>query len=76
MTPINQRSTALAQLEQKYLESTDMSLLDFMIIVATEIFDGVSNSDFTDYFVTNFDFADATEVLAYYDNPLRHLWNA
>jgi len=66
----------LAELEQKYLDSTDMTLLDFMIALAMNVFDGVSDSRFTDYFVDNFDFADATEVLAYYDNPLRHLWNA
>ena len=76
MTPINLRSTALTQLEQKYLESTDMSLLDFMIAVATSIFDGASDVGFTNYFVTNFGFIDADDVLAYYHNPLRQLWNA
>tara|TARA_R100000742_G_C4167150_1_gene6695 strand:+ start:73 stop:294 length:222 start_codon:yes stop_codon:yes gene_type:complete len=69
-------STVLAQLEKKYLESTDMSLLDFMIAVAMNVFDGASDSRFTDYFVSNFDFVDATDVLAYYNNPLRQLWNA
>ena len=66
----------LAQLEKKYLDSTDMTLLDFMIALAMNVFDGASDSRFTDYFVENFDFADATEVLAYYNNPLRQLWNA
>ena len=74
--PMDPTSTVLAQLEKKYLETTDMSLLDFMIGVAMNVFDGASDPRFTDYFVSNFDFVDATDVVAYYNNPLVQLWNA
>ena len=73
---MNPTSTVLAQLEKKYIETTDMSLLDFMIGLAMNVFDGPSDPRFTDYFVSNFDFVDATDVVAYYNNPLVQLWNA
>ena len=67
MTPRNLRSTMLEQLEDKFA-TTEMTMIDFMISLATSVFDGVSNSDFTDYFVTNGYFDCATDVIAYYDN--------
>ena len=69
MTPPHLRTIALAQLKNKYETTYEMSLIDFMISVAECVTDGVSNSDFTDYFVTNGYFDCASDVIAYYDNP-------